>query len=245
MDFKHFLLPCFIAGVQSILPQAPANINADNGSFGKQPMLQFAFQQLASKQLKRTEDFNIKGSRFLNRNFEMGAIYSREVLKSKSYMRYDAYNDEVQIKINDSDTTNLVLRKDEDIYCVLSGKKMYYKNYYNKKKQIKGGYLFKIAETDSLILFERRLKRFKDGKEPVSSFELPVASRFVSGRELYYENKNSAKVYYLHTNKKAIFGLFNHNDTKAAKIKEFISKSKLNLKEPKSVAQVFFYYNTL
>ena len=119
--------------------------------------------------------WTLRGSRFLNRNFAVGDIYTNEGLEGRAYMRYDAYNDEVELKLRDTDSSGFMLKKDKNIYCVLSGKEMYYKSYFNKKNEIKDGYLFKVAETDSLALFERRLKRFKDGKEPATSFELPVA----------------------------------------------------------------------
>ncbi len=244
MSSKSFSI-VLLMGSQVIFAQIPANYNADNESFGMQPMLQYAFQQMGSKLIVEDNDINIQGSRYLNRNFDLGAIYSQDGLEGKAYMRYDAYNDEVQLKINDSDSTSLILRKDKDIYCMLSGKKMYFKSYFNKRNAITEGYLFQIAETDSLVLFERRVKRFKDGKEATTSFELPVASRFVSSRELYYENKRTKKVNFLKPNKKAIVGLFDGNTSKASKIKGFINKNRLNLNDPKKVAQVFYYYNTL
>ncbi|BFP41904.1 hypothetical protein FGF1_27490 [Flavobacteriaceae bacterium GF1] len=245
MDSKLFLTAIFSMGCHCLFSQIPANYNADNESFGMQPMLQYAFQQMASRQLKDGDDRSIKGSRFLNRNFDIGTIYSKDGVEGQAYMRYDAYSDEVQLKIDDTDSTSLILNKDKNIYCLLSGKKMFFKSYFNKRNTVTEGYLFQIAETDSLVLFERRIKRYKDGKAATTSFELPVASRFVSERELYYEDKNDQTIRFLKTNKKAIVGLFEGSTSKASKIKGFINKNRLDLNDPKKVAQIFYYYNTL
>ncbi|MBS9461731.1 hypothetical protein LV716_11760 [Flagellimonas sp. HMM57] len=231
---------------QSIIAQAPANYNADNESFGNQPMLQYAFQQLNSKTAKKFDETNIRGSRFYRRGFLEGSIYSKDGLEGKNLMRYDGYNDEVQIKISPSDTTIVMLTQNKDIYCVLGREKIVYREYFDKDGEAIYGHLFKLAETDDLALFERRIKKYKEGKAATTSFEVPVASRFVLQTELYYLDKKDNKIQFFKPSKKNLVAMFETDDkTKNDKLKKFISSSRLNYKDTKDIVQVLYYYNNL
>nr|WP_299343342.1 hypothetical protein [Allomuricauda sp.] len=232
---------------QSILAQVPANYNADNESFGMLPMLQYAFQQLNSKSMEALDKkVNYKGSPYVIRTFVKGRIYSGDGLEGEAYLRYDGYNDEVQLKSSVEDSIILKLTQNDDIYCVLGREKVFFKEYYDKNDEVNQGHLFQLAEIDEMVLFERRRKIYKEGKEATTSFELPVANRFVLERQLYCSNKEDGKIKFFKPSKKSLLNLLASEDKeKNNKMKSFLSKSRLNLKDPKDVVQVFYYYNTL
>ncbi len=245
MKRSFFYITLGLLSGQSVLAQG-ADYNADNESFGNQPMLQYAFQQLSSKSLQKIDEANIKGSPFYRRGFLEGSIYSKDGLEGKSLMRYDGYNDEVQIKINPKDTAIVKLTQNKDIYCVLGREKIVYREYFNKDGEAINGHLFKLAEADDLALYERRMKKYKEGKAATTSFEVPVASRFVLQTELYYLDKDENKIRFFKPSKKNLMTLFKTDDkTKNEKLKKFISGHNLNHKDTRDIVQVFYFYNNL
>ncbi len=226
--------------------QVPANYNADNESIGRQPLAQFVFQQNNSNRKAVPETQTIKGSPFVVEAFLKGAIYSSDGFEGDGYFRYDGYNDEVQFKIQISDTTIVKLIKQQDIYCKIGNDRVDFREFFNKKKELVKGHLFRLVETEDAILYERRLKKYKEGKEAVTSFELPVPSRFVAQKEYYYFDKDEKQISYLSPTKKGIMALFKNDDkAKQKKMKSFVSNSRLDLKQSKDMVQVFYYYNNL
>ena len=106
--------------------------------------------------------------------------------------------------------------------------------------------MFQLAESDDLTLFERRIKKFKEGKAATTSLEVPVASRFVLQTELYYLDKEDDKIRFFKPSKKNLVAMFETDDkTKNDKLKKFISSSRLNYKDTKDIVQVLYYYNNL
>ncbi|MEM1003697.1 MAG: hypothetical protein AAGH46_13710, partial [Bacteroidota bacterium] len=234
-------LVCF-----AVSAQIPVGYNADNESFGMQPMLQYAFQQLNSKSLNSLgAKVNYKGSPFVIRTFVKGRIFSNDGYEGEAYLRHDGYNDEIQLKSSVQDSLILKLVQNDSIYCFLGNDKVLYREFYDKKGELHRGHLYQLIETDTMVLFERRNKIYKEGKAATTSFELPVANRFILERELYVLDKEEQKINYFKASKKKILELFSNEKQKAQSIKGFLSKNRLSYKDPKDVKRVFSYYNTL
>ncbi|MFS4467045.1 hypothetical protein [Maribacter sp. 2210JD10-5] len=226
--------------------QVPANYNADNESFGMQPMLQYAFQQLNSKTIRGLEETDIIGSRYLSEEFKKTAIYSGDGnLEGYAFSRYDGYNDEIQLKKNLSDDDISVLLRRADIYCMVGNTAIVFKKYYDKSGKLQRGHLFKLRETDNLILYERKIKNFKEGKRAANSLQMNVKSRFVGDSELYFMKKGDDKIQYLKTTKKGVIGLFKEDTDKVAAIKQHISDKNIKIKESDDIVRIINYYETL
>ena len=71
--------------------------NADLDAVGRNPNLDFIFQQYRN-QKDVVSLANIQGSPFLDEDFVKTGIYSPDGLEGYVYSRYDAYNEEVQLK---------------------------------------------------------------------------------------------------------------------------------------------------
>lgn len=242
MKFPVLYLVIALMGSSGLFAQT--GYNADNESQGRNPSLQYAFQQLNSKRLRPVEKANIVGSPFLSEGFMKTEIYSEGGLEGHAYSRYDGYNEEVQLKKDLGDSEISMLLQRANIYCVVGGKTIVFREYYDKKGKFQQGHLFKIFETDDITLFERKMKKYKDGKEAVNSLQMSVPNKFVAGSELYFM-KDGEKIQFLKTSKKEIVGLFKDDAKKAEAVKKFISGNGLNLKATKDVLQLFNYYKTL
>ncbi|MGB3150184.1 MAG: hypothetical protein WBB27_05930 [Maribacter sp.] len=235
----------FIGLYMTSVAQVPANYNADNESFGMQPMLQYAFQQLGSKTVKGLEEVDIIGSRYLSETFVKTAIHSEGGLEGHTFSRYDGYNDEVQLKKSLNDNEVLVLLKRADIYAVSGGTTIVFKKFYDKKGKLERGHLFKLIETENLMLFERKIKRYKEGKQAVNSLQMSVKSRFIADSELYYLKKGEEKIRFLKTSKKEVLDLFKDEVEKADKVEEYISNNNIKIKDSSDILRIFNFSETL
>ncbi|MEM9078536.1 MAG: hypothetical protein AAGC43_15955 [Bacteroidota bacterium] len=220
--------------------------NADLDATGRNPRLDFAFQQVRN-QRPLDEKIQIQGSAFFHEDFRKASIYSKDGMEGVLYLRYDGFRDQFEIKpISEDEETQVVLPR-EDIYCVINGKTAKFRGYLDKKGNYKQGYLFVLADLDDMVLYEKKAKLFKEGKEARTSLELNVPNRFVESRELYLGKKSEEKeeITYFKASKKEVYALFEDKAEVTKKIKQFVSNNRLNLKEPEDVGKVFRYYNNL
>lgn len=220
--------------------------NADLDVTGRNPRLDFAFQQIRNQ--RRLENkIKIQGSAFFHEDFKKASIHSKDGLEGVLYLRYDGYRDQFEIKPISEDEETQVLLPREDIFCVINGNTAKFKSYTDKKGKFKQGYLFELADLGDMILYEKKAKLFKEGKEARTSLELNVPNRFVESRQLFLGKKSGDKenIQFFKTSKKEVYALFDAEPETSKKIKQFVSKNRLNLKESGDVAKVFRYYSTL
>ncbi len=220
--------------------------NVDGDVTGRNPRLDFAFQQVRN-QKPIEKKIKIEGSAFMHEDYRRASIYSKDGIEGTLYLRYDGFRDQFEIKpISEKEETQVLLPR-EDIYCVINGIPAKFKGYYNKKENFKEGYLFVLADIEGMVLYEKRSKLFKEGKDARTSLELNVPNRFVEDRELYLETKKEGKsdIQFFKSSKKEVYALFENDADGLKKIKKFVSEHKINLKESEGVARVFKYYRTL
>jgi len=220
--------------------------NVDGDAQGGNPGLSFVFQQWRNEQLSNKEDkLEYEGSPYWTENFQKTAVYSADGLEGNVFTRYDGYNEEVQLRTSLNAPKTLMLVKTKDFYCEVNGERIVYMNYYTKKGEYKEGHLFELLNTPELSIFERRLKRFKEGKEAGSSFELAVPNKFITATEYFYSANGEVDAQFLKPAKKNILALFNGDSEKQKKVKTFISKNNIRFKNSEDFKKVFAYYNTL
>lgn len=220
--------------------------NADLDVTGRNPRLDFAFQQVRNQRPIENK-IKIQGSAFFHEDFRKASIHSKDGLEGTLYLRYDGYRDQFEIKPISEDEETQVLLPREDIFCVINGEAAKFKSYNDKKGRFKQGYLFELADMGDMILYEKRAKLFKEGKKARTSLELNVPNRFVESKQLFLGKIDGGKeeIEFFKASKKEVYALFDAEPETSKKVKQFVSKNKLNLKESGDVAKVLRYYSTL
>ena len=132
------------------LPAANFNLNADLDAVGRNPGLDFVFQQYRN-QRNKNEKIKYEGSPFLDDVFKKAVVYSSNGVEGEGFVRYDGYNDEVQYKQVKEEELKILLAR-EDIYCQTEDSSIHYKMFLDKKGNMQKGFLFKIMETNEIIL---------------------------------------------------------------------------------------------
>jgi len=179
-----------------------------------------------------------KGSPYINKNFE--------VIKLKKYDnqlflgRYDANLAEMQIK-RKNDT--IVLHNSEDYEVTFTSSNKTYKtyNYTNEEGHPKQGFLVVLFETESLAVLKEEKIKFFEAKPPSDGYDKAKPAEYVRVNDIYYFRLGDT-VSYLPKKRKDFLNLFPKHSNK---IKIFIKKNKISLKDDEDLIYLFKYIETL
>lgn len=175
------------------------------------------------------------GSQYLYENFTSGKIMDREGNTIDVLVRYDAFNDEVQVQDNGkvvallpSKIKAVGMNNQIFIYALVEGE---------KGKQ-KPGYVEVLAEGDMALYLRRGIYTYKPNNRTMLGNRLNNETE-IRTKETYYYSKNHKKLQSFKLKKKDIFKIF--ADDKL--VEEIIKKHGLNIKDIRDVVQLFGYYN--
>jgi len=183
----------------------------------------------------------IKGSPYENNSFLFGRAYDKLTNKSMPfYLRYDAYKDIIEMKVNSNDKNTMSLIKSVDIYAVINKNEYQYKTYSDGKGNTNEGYLLLLHTSKNSNLYLKKIKKFKDVQksENLLHKDKPISFKDL---KIFYIEKGKG-LFPLSSNKK---GLLLQLTGKDNQLSEFIKKEKINLKKENDLVKLFVYYDSL
>ncbi|WP_281542443.1 hypothetical protein [Maribacter aestuarii] len=187
---------------------------------------------------------NIKGSPFLVDNFEKSTIYVNDQLLGSFYSRYNAFNQEIEIKKTDlAEEQYKALRKDENIKVVFNDKVIEYSSFVDEKGKVTQDYLVSVLSGPNYNLYQRYMINFVEGKPAENSMVSDIPSRFTNATEYYLKDSNSNLVSYVPSKKSEILELFDTNER--IQIAALIKKKRLNLKKESSLLEIMNFANSI
>ncbi|MFD2101646.1 hypothetical protein [Flagellimonas iocasae] len=216
-------------------------------SFGNNPSMENLYSDMRIKFGRLGEEVNltledIDGTIYLNENFTMGTLYDEGVAFKNMYMRYDAYNDEVELKESlDSDVVQAMLK--HPVYsCSVNGNDYFYALYTDEDGNSQKGYLTPVVTGEGYNLFVKHKKVFKEGKVARNSLEKSFPHRFLDRTEYYVSRAGESPVF-MKTKKSEVLSMFSEEDQKA--IKDYIKDKRPNVNDDQDLLNLFMYANTL
>ncbi|WP_282054600.1 hypothetical protein [Maribacter luteus] len=210
--------------------------------------LESLYRTLEDKNKRNTGllDLNndIEGSPFFDENFIKGSVYFKNDYMGESYLRYNAYSEEIQIKKTQLEEEEFgALLKDPDLYCIIDSKKLKFLEYKDADGNLKRGYFTTLVSSGKYFLFVKRVKLFKKGKSAPTSLTAAISPKFIDKIDYYFMKEDSGKLYKVVHNKNKFVSLFG-KDYKN-RIKSFMRKNKIDLKKESDLLTLFYYINTL
>ena len=129
----------------------------------------------------------IIGSPYRNNTFQIGIIY-RNKDSVKTFLRYNALNDEIEIALSKdaSSSTNAII-KSESISCKIVNDFFVYKEFIDENKFKNKGYLIKAFGGEKYNLFVRDKKVFKEGEKARNSLELNKPPKFIDKQTVFIQ----------------------------------------------------------
>lgn len=186
----------------------------------------------------------IKGSPYLNSEFKKGKVYFNDELVGTFFLRYNAYQDEIQIsKTPQRSEPFQALVKAGNVSCTLEGNEMVYTHFVSKGGEIQQGYLIKLNNGENYKLLARKSKKFMEGKKSGNSIARDIEPRFVEEVEYYFWDNTSPHKTFLPSGKDKLIKLFavEHQGT----LKGFIKKKGLKLSVEDHLISIFSIANGL
>jgi len=191
------------------------------------------------EEVKLTLD-DIEGTIYLDEQFYLGTLFLEGKAFKKLQLRYDAYNDEMELKESTAPGEVKALVKDPGLSCSLNGTTYIYTSMTGKNDTQRRGYLIPLYEGKRYRLYERKIKDFKEGKQAKTSHGTSFPNRFVDENEFYVTTDGGIPEI-LPAKKSEIISIFG----KEKAIKKFIRDKKIDVSKASDLVNLFAYVNTL
>lgn len=181
---------------------------------------------------------NTKGSPYINDKFE--AVKFKKFGNKIYFGRYDANLGEMQIK-RDSDT--IVLNLSDNYELTFSSHNKTYKTYsYESKDGLsKRGFLVVLNESDSLAVLKEEVIKFYQEKPSTNGYDKAKPAEYKRVKDTYYYRLGE-NISELPQKRKDFLELFPEHSNK---LKDFIKKNKISLKDDDDLNTLFNYLETL
>lgn len=181
----------------------------------------------------------IKNDAYANPNFIAGNIYQDEQLLKKDVpMRYNAYADEIEIKMDPTKDSYGALTKDPSIYVKLL-KDIYVLIPYEGSNE-KGGYFSILADGKKYDLYKKVKSVFNEPYVAKTSYESSRGPSF-SKQTTYYLVENG-KFYELPDSKSKILKVM---DSKKKEVKSYIRDNNIDLAKESDLIKLVTYFDSL
>lgn len=185
-----------------------------------------------------------QGSQYLASTFEKSNIYVGDELLGAYYSRYNAYNQEIEIKKTNLEEEQFkALIHDEKVRVVFVDKEIQYTSFINKDGLKQNDYLISKTNGTKYRLYQRISVKYKEGQKSQNSFVAAIPPKYSQFSEYYLKDLNSNLVSYVPAKKSKILKLFKNNEQ--IQIANIIKKRGFNLKKELDLVQLFDFANTL
>lgn len=226
--------------------QIPTNMSA--GGSSDQGALSGAISSLlgpiAEADSKRSSDYEeFKGSPYISNDFSGTTLYFKEERIGDIYYRYNALNQEIEIKQDNSPTEGIrALGRSKDIAILVKGKPMSFKTFIDKNDHTMNGYLIALESSGDYTLYKRHHVQFQEGQKAQNSFVKAIPARFTQFVEYYVEIAGKNRIDEIKLKKSS---LLNHvsGDKKDA-LKAYLKQEGLNCKKEMDLVKAVNFLNS-
>lgn len=189
--------------------------------------------------MNQTSNNQIEGSIYINENFAPVIItqYNDKIYSG----RFNALNGEIEIKLEENKVIALDTNSDFEVKFTASNKIYRTESFVDSKGIEKKGFLVLVNENKEYALFKEEIVKFHEKIESTSSYDKGRPARYIREKDNYYI-KNNNTIHYISQNKKDLLQTFpNESD----KLKSFIKKNKINLKQEDDLVKIVNYLDAL
>ncbi|SNR28971.1 hypothetical protein SAMN04488009_0866 [Maribacter sedimenticola] len=179
----------------------------------------------------------IEGTPYVNELFKKGTTIINGNYKNDGLMRYNAYQDAIEIK-NENGSVRTLLRR-ENIIANIDGT-MYMVRNYKSMGQIKAGYFNPLNEGYTRLLLKPK-KIFLQAENPENGYDVYKPAKYMDV-SLYYIQQGDHPAIEIKLNKKSVLKLLGGNSDN---LKKYIKQNDLNLRLQEDIIRLLNYYNTL
>ena len=201
---------------------------------------QQAWEYFGNKSTIRPQIIKVQGSQYYNDEFELSDLkYFGNKLESIGYMRYDPYNDVIEMASTpDLERSEIILLKNSDVIATINKKEYVFLEYDEEDIKNKKGYMIRLYNGNNYSLYQKRVKIFKGAEKTKAGITESQPPRYVSKTDFYIQTRDQ-KPQLIKVSKKRLIDFFKNQ----GEIKEFINKNKLKVREIESIISIIEFAN--
>ena len=203
---------------------------------------QQAWEYFGNKSTIRPQIINVQGSQYYNEEFKLSDLeYFGRKMDSIGYMRYDAYNDVIEMaNTPDIERSEILLLKNSDVIATINDQEYVFLEYDEKDIKNKKGYMIRLYSGDNYSLYQKKVKIFKEAEKTKAGITESQPPRYISKTDFYIQTRDQ-KPELVKISKKSLINFF-ENQTE---VKEFIKENKLKEREIESIILIIEFANKI
>jgi len=203
---------------------------------------QQAWEYFGNKSTIRPQIIKVQGSQYYNEEFKLSDLeYFGRKMDSIGYMRYDAYNDVIEMaNTPDIERSEILLLKNSDVIATINDQEYVFLEYDEKDIKNKKGYMIRLYSGDNYSLYQKKVKIFKEAEKTKAGITESQPPRYISKTDFYIQTRDQ-KPELVKISKKSLINFF-ENQTE---VKEFIKENKLKVREIGSIILIIEFANKI
>jgi len=184
----------------------------------------------------------ILGSPYADNTFKKGSIFYKDENSGSVYYRYNAYNEEIEIKENNlADSPIKSLSKDKNISLITSnGTPLRFSTFTDKNDNTQNGYLY-VLQKGANTLFKSIDVTFKEGQKSPNSFVKAKNARFSQFTEYYLEIEGRKRVDEVELKNKKLLNLL--PDDMRPQLQQYLKENKIKIADEQDLIKAIQYLN--
>ena len=227
MSFKKILFTLSIIYANTLYQQDNAprlNLSA-----------QQAWEYFDNRSTVKPQIVKVQGTQYYEDEFKLSDLkYFGNIKESIGYMRYDAYNDVIEIASTpDVERSENILLKNSDIIATINKKEYVFLEYDEENIKNKKGYMIRLYSGNNYSLYQKKIKIFKEAKKTKAGITESQPPRYASKTDFYIQTTDQ-KPQLIKISKKSLMNFF---ETKS-EVKNFIKKNKIKVGKIESIISV-------
>lgn len=211
-----------------------------------QPRLDLSAQQaweyFGNKSTIRPQIITVQGTRYYEDEFKLSDLeYFGRKLESIGYMRYDAYNDVIEMASTpDVEGSEILLLKNSDVIATINKKEYVFLEYDDEDIKNKKGYMIRLYSGNNYSLYQKKVKIFKEAEKTIAGITESQPPRYTSKTDFYIQTRDQ-KPELIKISKKNLINFFENQ----IEVKEFIKENKLKVREIESIISIIEFANKI
>ncbi len=187
-------------------------------------------------------EFGIQGSAYVSEKFIPAKLFYGEDFEGNIYYRYNAYNEEIEIKtINFPGADIRTINRDKKISVKPNGgNPIVFKTFIDKKQLTQNGYLTLLRE-GKYSLYKRVDVKYTQGQKAQNSFIPAIPARFTQYEEYYLAVDGVSRLDELELNNRKLLKLVPAEKRESLKL--HLKENKIKIKDEYSLYQALEYLN--
>lgn len=186
-------------------------------------------------------DETIEGSPYQSNTFAPGKLYYGEEAVGDIYFRYNAYNEEIEIKQNNTETAPIRgLGKDKKIRLVANGNEISFKTFVNKRGNTKNGYLTLVSDGEYKLYKHLRVT-FKEAKRAENTLVNGTPAKFSQSTVYYLGSPDGKRLDEVQLNNKKLLELVDKSQQN--ELKQYLKENRIKVNDVNDLSKVLNFLN--